>query len=454
MSAPHQFARTSVAPGFEDVEKLASFSPETFCIFLDGSPGTADCLQDLPPDLYSSFAHEFGHLIHYCTSYMGLKLLQHWAKTISVMCCTRSELTPEERVTWQSREIVSIARSKQVLSIDDEYYYEREPTLFRAAHLAKDTWSIRAVGGRLFTAGGQLSDHHFWGTRFFFSDGGQAYSFIRLPVGIRTLLEHTAKTIDFVVDAKTVGAATLLARLSAEAYEPEMLHYYGLTHWVGPLIERQAGKANIWRAFMLAGNVVALVLDVPFESSEHWAAVRLYAERKKLDCAQFMEHVHPSFLFPIFLHAVSELGIDFDDYGVDAMDETAERVLKHVGLPSLQGLATEKDQLLAGVLSLLEGNELGQQVATLLRWARSYVNGLRWSARLVLPAELLPRYPPTPLVFSDDEVCEGTILSAEWAGELVRCARRRDEMLRYHFARDIVEENPQPNKAAALLPGR
>lgn len=461
MRARRQFERKSLPQGFEDVETLASFSPVNFCIFLHGDPGTADCLQSLSPDIYSSFVHEFGHLVHYCTSYMGLRDLQHWAMTISVLRSTWPKLTPEERVTRQAKEILSIARSKQILSIDDEYYYEQDPALFRAACAARDTWFVRAVGGRLFGANGKLSDHYFWGTRFFFSDGNQEHSFLRLPFGIRTFMEHMAKAIDFVVDAKALGGVQLLTRLSMEAYEPEMLHYYGLTHWVGPMIERQDGKANIWRAFLLAGNLVAVIADVPFDMPDHWAAVQRYAEKEQLDCAQFMEYPHPSFLFPVFLNAASKLQIDLGNYGVDGMNETAERILEHIGLPSLEGLAAKRDELLAAVLSELAHNELGQQVANLLRWTWSYVHPLSWSARLICPEEVLPRHPPVPLLFSEDELWEGTVLGVDWAAELTRCAKRRDEMLRYHFARDIVEENRRPNKAAApdresapLLPGR
>jgi hypothetical protein len=129
---------------------------------------------------------------------------------------------------------------KQILSIDDEYYYEERPREFENALANKNIWNVKAVTGRLFHVDGEISQKHcFWATRFHIGHPDTGPSFLRIPIGMRTLLEHMAKAVDFLGEMQTQETELIVSNFSQQAYEPSLLHYYCLSHWVAPFVSFQ-----------------------------------------------------------------------------------------------------------------------------------------------------------------------------------------------------------------------
>ena len=419
---------------------LGSFSPQTFHICLR-SPNRPK-LSDMSPEVRLTFFHEFGHLLHYLTSYIGLKDLRYWAETIDVLKNPPQDLTPEEKVTWQSERILGLARNKQTLSIDDEYYFEPYLEEFQNAKDNYDKWTKVAVTGRLFQTDGRLSDDYlFWATRFYIGEPDLGRSFLRIPIGMRTILEHMAKSIDFIGECCLREPADVVVAFQKEARLPEMLHYYCLAYWVGSTMTRKYGISETWRAFYVCGQIVLLLSEIPFDAPDIWQSLVKYAEKHQPDLAPRMKHPHPSFIFPLLLRAVEHSNAEFDSNDLNNMEHNLELLLKELNIPPLSELQTHTKDLSVQVCDTLDRSTLGKSVKDLVMWGTAYAESLGWANKLLGPAHDLADYSPVPIIFEDSTHTDGTILSMDVVFDLGDCVSRQQEMLRFPFTRNVVEED-------------
>lgn len=433
-----QMKRTTPLKALRDIQTLGSFSPLTFHISLGAKPVAN--LTALPQPHRATFEHEFGHLLHYATSYFGLTDLLHWAKTIEAITSPRPGLSAEDAVTAAAADVVTLARLQQRYSIDDEYYFEPRTEMFEAARAAKGVWSIKETTGSLFGTTGKLSNHRFWATRFYLGSGAltDRDSFLRIPVGIRTALEHMAKAIDFLGEMQVGDPAALALAYGQQAAEPELLHYYSLTHWVGPRVARAYGAGSIPKAYFICGQLVAVLTEIPFDVPEVWAQLHAYASKHRPDLVPHMLNPHPSFIFPILLHAAFSGAVNYDNFDRTGIETRAAELLKVIGLPSLSDLRTLRAPLRTAISSCLGGSNVGKDLWSLLEWLESYSQSIDWAQRLTTPSIKLGSEPPVPVLFEDDSVLQGAEFSFSRVLELANLAMRRDEMLRFHHARDII----------------
>ena len=89
---------------------------------------------------------------------------------------------------------------------------------------------------------------------------------------------------------------------------------------------------------------------------------------------------------------------------------------------------------------MLKRSEVGAALWTLLQWLEEYGIRLGWKDRLANPTRDLGEQPPVPLVFQDRTYLDGTILRCGVVKALAKLGRRREEMLRFPFIRDIVRD--------------
>lgn len=421
---------------FSDVVTLGSFSPYTFNIFL-AADGT-ESLRDLSKSNQITLNHEFGHLLHYLTSYIGLKDLSFWAKTLYVLHYPPDASSPEKQITLQADAIIDIARTKQILSIDDEYYYEISWEKLEKAKANKNIWHFGTITGSLFNIDGTLSNRRFWATRFYIGDISLNDSFARVPVGIRTVLEHVAKGIDFVHEMNTFGPISTLSKFSDEAYEPEMLHYYCLAHLVGPMMEEKYGKSAIGDAFFIAGIMVLLLSELPYDVADIWEKIITYAKDYQPEIVPYMSFPHPSFAFPIILKAAYRSDLNLGISTPNDIQNIMEGILKELDLPAFSDIKSYTTKLNKSVLSHFPKNKYTQQLDSLLSWASQYIEEHGWLKCLLNPSIGFNASSPVPIIFRDNTCFNGDIVSLEAVDYLYRCIKRQDEMLRFPFTRNII----------------
>lgn len=424
-----------------DVEMLGCFSPFSFHISV-GTEGVND-LSALPGEHKATLAHEFGHLLHYCTSYFGLTNILPWARTINILRSLPPDIT-EQALTEAAGKVLGYAREQQVYSIDDEYYFEPDVELYPAARAARGRWSVRETTGGLLTIDGKLSDRRFWATRFFLGEGAKnlssKLSFLRIPLGMRTVLEHMAKSIDFMGEMVTTDPSDLSYYYDEQASEPDLLHYFCLTHWIGPEMERKYGRPSVPKSYFVAGQLVSVLTEIPFDAPEIWTALKTYAGRHRTDLVPHMSHPHPSFIFPIIRDAAFKSNIDYNNYDLDRIEARANNLLKAIDLPTLLELRKYTDKLRLRVCETLNQTDVGTALSVLLKWLNNYEVGLGWKNRLANPTRDLGKIAPVPVTFQDDTYLDGTVLRWSNAMALSKFAHRRSEILRFPFTRDIVSQ--------------
>jgi hypothetical protein len=423
-----------------DVVTLGSFSPTTFHISL-GVPSTA-LLGGLQPEAKAraTLEHEFGHLLHYLTSYLGLKDLSYWIDTINVLQNSRSDKTPEEEITDKARRILKIARAKQRLSIDDEYYFELIPELLPYARDNHKLWHVNSVTGAFFKIDGNISPgDRFWATRFFIGPSDTGESFARIPIGMRTLLEHMAKAIDFLADFRGQITYELALRLEEEAYEPHLLHYYCLSHWVGPMLERKYGKSAIGKAYLVTAQLVHLIVDTPFDDPDIWRSIRSYAEKHRDDLAPYLDKPHPSFVYPLLLRAIELSSQDFNTFDITDAEKRMESLLKDMNLPTFSELRAHTRAYSSDLCSRLNESPIGESIKRLIDWVRSYSESLNWSDRIANPLTALTDKFPVPILFADGNYWDGSQIQISDVMWLNRLFDRQQEMLRFTYTKDIIE---------------
>lgn len=423
-----------------DVVTLGSFSPKTFHIVLAGNGVTR--LDLLPPDIKLTFNHEFGHLLHYCSSYIGLLDLSYWTKVIDVITNPRQYSSEEECVTNQWQTVLDLTRSNKTLSIDDDYYFESKLELYSAARTNHLSWSYAETTGALFHIDGTLSERRFWGLRFFIGPPSpkKTNSFIRIPIGMRTILEHMAKSIDFLGEYyPSKKKVEVLQQYIDQAYEPKLLHYYSLTQYLGPKLKDKFGQGAQFYSFIVSGQLVALLSEIPFDKVEIWSAFKKYAEKHLNHLPSHMEHPHPSFMMPIIVTAAMNTSITLEQYkDVSRIEETANKILSEIQLAPLKKLFTYSHNLKNEIIAQLKTFNLGSKVADLIEEVNDYASQLSWTKRIIAPTTNLGNTPFTPVFFDDNTFIDGDIIDLNCLEKLAFCVQREAEMLRWHYTRNII----------------
>lgn len=423
-----------------DVRMLGSFSPQTFHIFL--STSCPSSFIHLTANDRRVLGHEFGHLLHYLTSYIGLKDLSFWVDSINAIINPTLATTAEETITQQSEQIIRLARSKQILSIDDEYYFEEQDQEYDNARNNQEYWTFREVIGRLFRVNGTLSETHwFWGLRFYVASPDNIKTFIRIPVAMKTILEHMAKAIDFFAETRSEKPDIVSFSFAEQAYEPELLHYYCLSHYAGLMLERKYGNKEIDKAFIIAGQIALLVTIIPFDHTDIWNAIQAYAQTHRADIAPYMKIPHPSFLIPILFKAAELSNFPLNTFSIKGMSDLFEGILKEVGLPSLSELELRTRKYAYSLFSRMETNDIGMNIKNLVEWVFDYAQHLNWDERLNDPMKNINENLPVPVVFNDEysPSWEGSIFPMETVLTLAKVIKRQNEMLRFPYTRNIVE---------------
>jgi len=426
-----------------EADALGSFSLNAWSISLSGPcPPTPE---DLDEEARDTLSHEFGHFLHYFTTYAGLLDLRAWARALAVLVeGPRAGESPEQRVNRQAAAVLSINRAKQVLSIDDFYYFEpRWDRMQEALDEGPDNWSWGEVVGSLLRADGTTSPRKFWGLRFYLGPREDDRSFLRLPLGLRTILEHMAEGVDFtstVLKGDDDAALAHLARTIEAAHDPERAHYYALTHRLSSVLGKLYSRSERQLTFQVSGQLMSVLADLPFDEPAVWSDLRAFAQQVDPQLAAHMEHPHPSFVYPLLLKAFESLAIPIDqlmDWA--ASEQTADELVGVMGLPDFHTLLLKRNALSEEVESILQaGDAVGERVA-LLRWARTYEQKLSRSQKYLAPLARLGEPLPMPLVFDGGATFPGTILGIEEYKKLLYFEKRYHEMLRYHAFRDIVE---------------
>jgi len=429
---PHMFHKY-----INELVTLGSFSPESFHIRIGCD--NPDSIDKLSVEDQLTFNHEFGHLLHYLSSYMGLLDLKYWGQMLEVIEWKDSTLSPEQVVTRQSEKIIEIARQKQIISIDDEYYYEIQDQNTELARSFPTKWIAEEVVASLFRSDGVLSNSMFWAIRFDVQlDQSSRVRFTRIPVGIRTVLEHVAKAIDLLGLSFHSGPSKATSELISQAYEPELLHYYALSHSVSIKLDKELGITDAWLVFQIAGQLSLLLSEIPYDNEEIWGSLKKYAKSNRTDLFDHMNEPHPSFLFPLILKAAINVSPDFTTLSSSEIESRSEAILAELSLPKLSELTQLKIKLADGVKQILSNSKAGSEIVKLLEWTLGYAESLEWADRVLNPAVKLTGAPPVPVVFLDNTFIEGTIMNIGAVEALSYVAHRKNEMLRYHYARNIV----------------
>ena len=421
---------------------LGTASPHSWLITMN-SPIASE-ITHLPKSQKTTLAHEFGHLLHYFTTYIGLSDLLHWARALKILRESRpKEVSQEEHVTSQSRQLIAVARQKQVLSIDDFYYLERVGRMCELARTRAAPWLWRESTGGLFNVRGEVSDRRFWCLRFSLAQDGKEIPFVRIPLGLRTILEHMAVAIDIISEQTHMTTAEFeryLSRLADQAYIPEALHYYALTHRFSSLMSRMYGDGNLQWRFVACAYIILLLADIPFDDPSTWSNIRNYAVRRVPDLGDHMTHPHPSFVFPVLLRALEELAPSLNRLtSAKEFENNANSLLSIMGLPTLDLILQHREARANEVRQTLDEAEPSGAWSKLVTWMDSHEAGLSRAEKIAHPIKGL-RQLPVPVYFSTSQKWwDGLIISYEQSRHLADLDQRNNEMLRYPIARDIVD---------------
>lgn len=427
---------------FNESALLGSYSPATWIIRLN-CPYVATPT-DLSAQDRATLSHEFGHLLHSFTTYAGLLDLRFWARALNILDGSRLPgESAEQYVTRQARDVIDVNRARQILAIDDFYYFEVAPGLASEASLRHGAgWIWGETTGALFKTDGTPSDRRFWALRFYLDHRHPSRTFIRIPMGLRSLIEHLAVGVDFVSEmdaADEASRAKILENAIAAAYAPELLHYYALTHRLSSVLGRLYSPDERTNTFTVSAQVVSLLADIPFDAPAVWAALRKYALAHDVHVAEHMEHPHPSFVFPLLVHAFEQLALPMarlTDWS--AAEQTADELLHQLGLPTMTELHKERERLADEVEALLANQAPSSPRSALLGWLRSYEKGLTRAQKFLDPAAHLGGSVPVPVLFADDGFWEGGVLPISESQQLAEHEARYHELLRFPAFRDIV----------------
>jgi hypothetical protein len=396
-------------------------------------------LDDLTASDRVTLSHEFGHLLHYFTTYVGLFHLQYWIRVLAVLeeRCPR-DLSLELHVTDQSRRLIRIERERQVLSIDDFYYLEYEPRVAQAAFESGGVgWAYSEVTASLFREDGSLSpDRKFWALRFGLTPGMR--SFCRIPIGMRVLLEHMATAIDVAGElsaAKSVDERDgFIATLGRQTHDPDQLHYFALTHRVAKLF----GARDRLNAYVVTGHLVLITMEIPFDDGPTWEILRRYAQTHVAANAEHMSYPHPSWVFPIVLMAFERIRNSLPpEPPVDAFELVATAILRELGLPERKELLRARDSLREQVLAIMTTADPSGARRNLVRWLAEYDSRLSPIERIVSPARHISSSTPVAVCF-EDAFLDGDVLSYNESEVLLWREQRHSEMVRYPVFRDVA----------------
>lgn len=430
----------------ESGNPIGSFCSYSWTIQLDTDP--VRTLAELPEEARKTFDHEFGHLLHYLTTYVGLSDLESWINALAAFQVKREQHENDEQVvTRTAREMLRIARNKQRLAIDDAYYYEVKHHLCdEAIDRGPGThWQWMECVGKLFHTNGEISGQSFWALRFFLDERTHERSFMRIPLGLRGYLEHLANTIDVIGDlVAAVGAPAefheIGERLQAGAYHPDHLHYFALTHRTHSLMRLLYKDLEFAEVFLTTGQLVLLSSEVPYDDSSVWRQLIAAATKLAPPLAErgIMSEPHPSFVFPIVSAAFSSAKLELATLTDPSQhDVVAERLLEILELPKLSAIRQHVIAKRRHIRSIAKAAGVDEAVA-LLDWASAYDHKLDRTQKLVRPTAALGGESPVPIIFNDNSVIDGTVISGIDAARLLAKFGRYNEMLMFPIVRDIV----------------
>ncbi|WP_037583293.1 hypothetical protein [Stigmatella aurantiaca] len=383
--------------------------------------------------------------MHSFTTYAGLLDLRFWARALVTLEGTRLPAeSAEQFVTRQAREVLDVNRAKQVFAIDDFYYFEIAPYL--AAEAAQRPrgagWIWGETTGALFRTDGTASDRRFWALRFYLDQRSNERAFIRIPMGLHTLIEHLAVGVDFASEMSVGDEASRFKHLEdaiTAAYTPELLHYYALTHRLSSALGRMYSPAERVNTFTVSTQVVAVLADIPFDDPFIWATLHQYAKDHSLNVAEHMAYPHPSFVFPLLVHAFEQLALPMNQLTDWASaEQTADQLLTQLGLPIMVELQAKRDLLASEVKTLLDKGASTGTRSELLSWLGNYEQGLTRAEKYLAPTSRLGGSFPVPVLFADNGYWEGSVLSMSECQVLVEREARYHELLRIPAFRDIV----------------
>ena len=430
----------------ESGNPLGAFCPYSWTIQLDTDP--VDSLAKLPDEARRTYEHEFGHLLHYFTTYVGLSDLESWIRALAGFQTKRRQgETDEQLVTRIAREMLQIGRAKQRLAIDDAYYYEVKHDLCEEA-IARGPgthWQWMEIVGKLFQTNGEISGQSFWALRFFLDERTHDRSFMRIPLGLRCYLEHLANTIDVIGDLVAAqGDPTefhhIGEQLRASAYHPDHLHYFALTHRTHSLMRVLYENLEFAEVFLSTGHLVLLSSEIPYDDESTWKQLTAAARKLAPPLSQqgIMTEPHPSFVFPIVAAAFPAAKFDLSTLTDPSQHEVvAERLLEIMELPKLPDIRQQVIAKRRHVRSIAKTAGIDHAVS-LLDWASAYDHKIDRTQKLIRPTAALSGESPVPIIFNDNTIIDGTVVSAEDAARLLAMFGRYGEMLMFPIVRDIV----------------
>ena len=116
-----------------------------------------------------------------------------------------------------------------------------------------------------------------------------------------------------------------------------------------------------------------------------------------------------------------------------------EQLLNDMSLPSLSDLRKHRNTLFNKLLVRLDRFSLGKGIKILLEWMNNYATKLNWMDRLANPLKNLNGEIPVPIIFSDNQHWEGSVLPMQGVEALSHLVNRQNEMLRYPISRNLVD---------------
>jgi len=421
-------------------ETLGSFALDTLAITLSGECPKPAALESVQGTQRSTLEHEFGHLLHYTNTYLGLRHLAFLADLADGLRLRALDgETPEAHYTRRSERALLIYRLRQTMTIDDEYYfYGARPDLAdEAAQRGHGAWCTSDGVGHLYHTDGTVSDRAFWYVKFHLDEMTQERCFARVPAGMRVCLEHMARAIDLAVDLREAGpdgAIDVFNRAVRLAYHPGNLHYCALTHLSGLLLEQKYGRSSVVLAPVLAGMLVLHLCDIPFDDGETWSCLRETARAIYPSLCDHMKYPHPSFLFPLLRRAFLQADISADsiaELDCVGLGQTLDAVL---------GVRSNGEATLSLRTDLARRfRNLGlSAVSDLLEWSGAHFQALAPAERLSNPTRGLAGALPVPLLFERNGGIEGTVLKMDDCFRLAGLHSTIAAQLRYPFIRNIV----------------
>ncbi len=90
-------------------------------------------------------------------------------------------------------------------------------------------------------------------------------------------MEHMAKAIDFMGEIQRRNPKEISEEYERQANDPELLHYDALSQYVNQKLRVISGPNARRYAYFTAGQLVAILADIPFMDNVTWGKLVDYA---------------------------------------------------------------------------------------------------------------------------------------------------------------------------------